>query len=164
MIGRIKIVKMNVLPRLLYLFQSVPICLPRSFFISLNKISSFFKWAQRKPRIARYVLMRPKPRGGLAVPDFKAYFVASATTRILDWFHRPSSKLWIQLESLLCDMPLTALPWLPRLSKTQLSAIPLVASATLAVCRTYILHTGLLTSDGPLTLSGEFRPYPSPNC
>lgn len=159
-IGRINIVKMNVLPRLLYLFQAIPICLPRAFFVLLTKLISLFVWAQGRPRIAKSTLVRPKLRGGLAVPDFKAYFVAAATTRILDWFHRRSSKLWVHLESLLSITPLTALPWLPRrvISKSDLSTIPFVAAATLNVCRTYIPRNGLFSPDGPLT---PVRGHPS---
>lgn len=151
---------MNVLPRLLYLFQAIPIRLPRSFFVLLSKLVSLFVWAQGSPRIAKSTLVRPKLRGGLAVPDFKAYFVAAATARILDWFHRRSSKLWVHLESLLSNTPLTALPWLPRgvISKSDLSNIPFVAAATLTVCRTYIPRNGLFSPDGPLT---PVRGHPS---
>lgn len=42
--GRIQIIKMNVLPRYLYVFQCLPIFLPKSFFRSINVIISSFIW------------------------------------------------------------------------------------------------------------------------
>lgn len=37
MIGSINIIKMSILPKFLYLFQSIPLHIPASFFSSLNK-------------------------------------------------------------------------------------------------------------------------------
>lgn len=152
-ICRINILKMNVLPRLLYLFQSVPVCIPRSFFASLNKMTALFIWAQKRLRIARTTLSKPMLGGDLAVPDFKAYYLASIAARILDRYHHGSSKLWIQLESSVSKIPLTAPHWFPisSLPKKQLSDLPLVASTTASVGRALLPQARLFTPDGPLT-------------
>lgn len=63
--GKINSVKMNVFPRLLYLFQSLPIFLPKSFFQSTNRLLSSFIWGGKKTRIRRELLERPKKDGGL---------------------------------------------------------------------------------------------------
>lgn len=85
-IGRINILNMNVLPHLLYFFMTIPICLPRSFFASLKKLFTNFIWAQKKPKIARTTLIRPKTDGGLAVPDALSYYVAAVMTSLLMGF------------------------------------------------------------------------------
>lgn len=49
--GRIETIKMNILPRLLYLFQSLPVWIPSSVFKMLDRLISTFIWQKRKPRI-----------------------------------------------------------------------------------------------------------------
>uniref|UniRef100_A0A2D4F0Q1 Reverse transcriptase domain-containing protein n=2 Tax=Micrurus corallinus TaxID=54390 RepID=A0A2D4F0Q1_MICCO len=51
LIGRISTIKMNVLPKILYLFQTIPIRLDKKFFDDLNKIVLRFIWQSRKARI-----------------------------------------------------------------------------------------------------------------
>uniref|UniRef100_A0A669DA51 Reverse transcriptase domain-containing protein n=1 Tax=Oreochromis niloticus TaxID=8128 RepID=A0A669DA51_ORENI len=50
-IGRINMIKMNILPKFLYLFQSLPLPLPKEFFDKLNGIFNRFIWNNKKPRL-----------------------------------------------------------------------------------------------------------------
>ena len=49
--SRIETIKMNVLPQLLYLFQSLPIEIPEKQFRLWDKIISRFIWSGHRPRI-----------------------------------------------------------------------------------------------------------------
>ena len=51
--GRINCVKMNVLPKFLYLFQCIPIFLTKRFFHSLDHTISQFLWNKKPPRIKK---------------------------------------------------------------------------------------------------------------
>lgn len=44
MLGRINILKMSILPKFLYLFQSIPLPLSQTFFCKLKKLFSNFIW------------------------------------------------------------------------------------------------------------------------
>ena len=46
-VGRIDIMKMNVLPNTVYRFNAIPIKLPMAFFTELEQILSQFVWKQK---------------------------------------------------------------------------------------------------------------------
>lgn len=54
--GRINTIKMNVLPRFLYLFQCVPIFLSKSFFLLIDKMLSSFIWDRKSARMRKTIL------------------------------------------------------------------------------------------------------------
>lgn len=71
--GRSSIIKMNILPRILYILQTVPINWPLAFFKSIRKACSTFIWGNMKPRISFDRLTIPKFKGGIGLPDTFIY-------------------------------------------------------------------------------------------
>lgn len=74
-----------MLPRCLYLFQSLPVEVPQSQFIMLDKIISRFVWGGKRPRIRYETLKMPKDRGGMALPKLKEYFYAAELRPLYCW-------------------------------------------------------------------------------
>lgn len=99
--GKINCIKMNVLPRFLYLFQSIPIFLPKSFFRSLDGLILSFVWGGKISRIRKIFLERPKQDGGLALPNFMFYYWAANLQKILYWFQSPNID-WCRAEAQFC--------------------------------------------------------------
>jgi len=58
--GRINSVKMTIMPRFLFLFQAIPVFIPKSFFEDLNKCISTFIWNRKVTRIRKEYLERQK--------------------------------------------------------------------------------------------------------
>lgn len=71
---RIAVVKMTILPKLLYLFINVPICLNLPLFNSLQSALLFFVWGGKKPRCSWEVLVLPFECGG-----FEALIISMCT-------------------------------------------------------------------------------------
>ena len=94
-------VKMNVLPRFLFLFQCLLIFLSKSFFHQIDKLISKFIWNGKIPRIGKDLFQQPRAVGGLALPNFRNYYWAANIHKITFWVHSPDTD-WCELECRSC--------------------------------------------------------------
>lgn len=73
LLGKIAVIKMVILPKILYLLQTIPIIKGVKQFEIWHKKLSNFIWSGKRARIRMKYLMDSKNRGGLQVPNFKIY-------------------------------------------------------------------------------------------
>lgn len=81
--GRINLIKMNILPRILYPMQMLPLWFPKNNILDLERSFSKFIWQGKKARIKLKILQLPVDSGGQALPNLKFYNCHT----ILNWLH-----------------------------------------------------------------------------
>uniref|UniRef100_A0A3B1IMJ8 Reverse transcriptase domain-containing protein n=1 Tax=Astyanax mexicanus TaxID=7994 RepID=A0A3B1IMJ8_ASTMX len=109
MSNRIDVIKMNILPRLLFLFQSLPVEIPHKQFCEWKRMISTFIWGKQKPRIRLRTLQLPKNQGGMAVPCLEDYYKAAQVRFLVCWCNSDLEAKWKDLEQSQLDVPLQSI-------------------------------------------------------
>ena len=108
LIGKINILKMNILPRLLYLFENLPLPPPSNLFTQLKRLFVRFLWNNRRPWIRLSLLYLPYDRGGLKCPSPLQYYWAVELKTLLFYFTERDAPPWKEMEKLQLSLSLPA--------------------------------------------------------
>ena len=101
-----KILKMNILPKFLYLFQNVPLAPPEGTFTRIKSLFTKFIWNKKCPRLRLSLLYLPFDTGGLKCPNLYWYYLAVQLRTIMFYFCKENSPSWVGMEEYSLQIPL----------------------------------------------------------
>lgn len=96
--GRIDTIRMNILPRFLFLFKALPIYVSPSMFTFWDRMLIKFVWDNKKPRVKMKTLKLAKRNGGLGLPNLQNYYYAAQIQTLQIWLNDDMQAKWRSIE------------------------------------------------------------------
>lgn len=96
---KISIIKMNILPCFLFLFQNLPLYIPLVNFKYWEGLLRKFLWDEKKPRVKLKILKLRRNKGGFALPNLINYYYSAQVRLIITMLQNRWGPKWKKIEN-----------------------------------------------------------------
>lgn len=152
---------MSILPRVLYVFQTIPVGTPRATIRKLQDLIQNFVWAGKRPRMRKDLAYQSLDERGLGIPNLLAYYQAAQLRYLVEWNRPESEKRWLFQDGAMAPIDLWKIPFLnPKDRPKYLTRSP-ITKTVMQVWATVSTKRGLTTFPSlmtPLFDNPEFEP------
>lgn len=76
---------MSCIPKISYIFQSLPLHIPAKYFKMFDRICKTFLWGNKRPRLRLEKLQVPVDQAGLGMPKLLYYYYAFNLKHLAHW-------------------------------------------------------------------------------
>ncbi|KAM4034354.1 olfactory receptor 1L4-like [Anomaloglossus baeobatrachus] len=90
------------LPKLLYIFRTIPLLIKKKPLQKLQTQLTSFVCGKTKPRVAQSTLNKNRINGGLGMPNIRAYYQAMTIKSSQKYWNRGDKPAWVGLEDSYC--------------------------------------------------------------
>ena len=81
-IEKLNIVKLSILPQLIYKFNAVPIKIPAKFFVDTDNLVLKCSWKGKGPKLAKTILKKKKKVKRIIQLDVNTYYTAKVSRTV----------------------------------------------------------------------------------